>query len=133
MRKIRRSAKIVTEMSLASMSDIAFLLIIFFMVTSVFTLRDGLHLALPDSSKSPVIISAKNVVTITLKESGDVSWDDAPVREEAIAERLKEAHAANPRLAVLLKVSPKTRYHRSVSVIDRIKTAGITRLTLRMI
>jgi len=123
----------VTEMSLASMSDIAFLLIIFFMVTSVFTLRDGLHLALPDTSKKPVLVASKNVVTVALKESGEITWNDGPVDEASFEVKLRDSLAENPKLTVLLKVPAKTPYHRSVTVIDRVRSAGINRLTLRMI
>ncbi len=120
-------------MSLASMSDIAFLLIIFFMVTSVFTLRDGLHLALPDTSKKPVFVSSKNVVTVALQESGEITWDNSPIDEASFEEKLRNSFAENPKLTVLLKVSAKTPYHRSVTVIDRVRSAGVSRLTLRMI
>ena len=121
----------VTEMSMASMSDIAFLLIIFFMVTSVFALREGLHLTLPDKSRSPVIVSAADIVTVALSSEGHLSFNGKQVEESLMVEKLREVREKNTKLAVLLKIAPKARYDRSVSAIDSIRTAGITRLTIR--
>ncbi len=132
MKKIRRSAKMVTEMSMASMSDIAFLLIIFFMVTSVFALREGLHLTLPDRSRAPVIVSASDVVTVSLSGEGSLSYNGKQLEESFMVEKLREVREQNPKLAVLLKIAPEAKYDRSVSVIDSIRTAGIKRLTIRL-
>ena len=54
--RIKRGAKPTGEITIASMSDVAFLLIIFFLVTSIFLLKDGLHLSLPDTTKPATVV-----------------------------------------------------------------------------
>ena len=52
------------EISAASMSDIAFLLLVFFMVTAVFFVKEGLNIALPRKQSEPQPFLRKNVYEI---------------------------------------------------------------------
>jgi len=133
MPKIRRSIRMFSEMNLSSMSDISFILIIFFMVTSVFTLKEGLHLTMPDKKKQPVIVAAHNVVTIQIDERERITYRDRAVAPESIEDMLKKDKMKNPKMLVLLKVSSKVPYEKAVTIIDKIQFAGIKKLTLRMI
>ena len=133
MPKIRRSIRMFSEMSLSSMSDISFILIIFFMVTSVFTLKEGLHLTMPDNKKQPVIVAAHNVVTIQIDNMERITYKDRAVEPDTIEKMLIRDKKENPKMLVLLKVSSKVPYEKAVSIIDKIQFAGIKKLTLRMI
>lgn len=59
----RRKYKISTEFSLASMSDLVFLLLIFFMITSTLVAPNALKLLLPQSNSQT---AAKAVTTISI-------------------------------------------------------------------
>jgi biopolymer transport protein ExbD len=52
------------EISAASMSDIAFLLLVFFMVTAVFFVKEGLNISLPRKNSPPVPFLRKDVYEI---------------------------------------------------------------------
>lgn len=117
---------------MASMSDIAFLLIIFFMVASVFIIKDGLHLVLPDKQRKPVIISSKSVITIAMYDDGTITYNEKEIARNNIEEKLQSAFSENEKIFVLLRVSKKVKYSDTVSVIDMVKFAGIKRLSIRM-
>jgi len=121
-----------SEISMASMSDIAFLLIIFFMVASVFIIKDGLHLVLPDKQRKPVIIASKNVITIEMFDDGTITYDEKEIAGNEIEEKLQSAFSENEKIFVLLRVSKKVKYSDTVTVIDMVKFAGIKRLSIRM-
>ncbi len=131
--RIRRFLRMDSEINVASMSDISFILIIFFMVTAVFTLKDGLHLALPDKNRPPVVISARNVVTVTLSESGGITCRDREVDREALSALLADELRGNPGLVVLAKIARGVSYEKAVDLVDRIQFAGVRRLTIRTI
>ncbi|HQO02276.1 MAG TPA: biopolymer transporter ExbD [Spirochaetota bacterium] len=133
MPKIRRSIRMLSEMNLSSMSDISFILIIFFMVTSVFTMKEGLHLTMPDNKKQPMVVAAQNVVTIQIDERENITYRDQAVDPVAIEDMLIRDKKNNPKMLVLLKVSSKVPYEKAVGIIDRIQFSGIKKLTLRMI
>lgn len=61
---IKRRAKVEPSFSMSSMTDIVFLLLIFFLVTSTLVNPNALKLLLPKSSNQ---VSAKPAVTISIK------------------------------------------------------------------
>lgn len=63
--------KVSTAFNMSSMSDIVFLLLIFFMVTSTLIAPNALKLLLPQSSSQT---SAKQNVTISIKDLGNDSY-----------------------------------------------------------
>ena len=78
MAKIKRNIRATAEITLSSMSDIAFLLIIFFLVTSIFLMKDGLHVSMPDRNKPPVFISADKILTVEFRKDGFLYLKDTP-------------------------------------------------------
>jgi len=76
-----------TEFSLASISDIVFLLLIFFMITSSFV-QPGVKVELPQSS-SEKPSTGSNTVTVTT--DGKYYWNSVPVEKEKLAQNIKEA------------------------------------------
>jgi len=130
--KIRRSARMTSEMSMSSMSDIAFLLIIFFMVASAFIFRDGLHLVLPDSTRKPVIVKQKDITTITVKESGTILLNRKKAAAGEVLDYLKEIRDKDADSIVLIRVDSGAVYQDAVDIIDIVKLSGLTRLSIKM-
>ncbi|EJO68213.1 MULTISPECIES: ExbD/TolR family protein [Leptospira] len=58
------------EISASSMSDIAFLLLVFFMVTAVFFVKEGLNIQLPRKNSNPTLILRENIYEILV--TGDL-------------------------------------------------------------
>ena len=85
---LRRRNKPIAEFSSASIADIVFLLLIYFMLTSTFVAQVGLKVDLPKSSSdrpSP----AKHSVTITA--DGQYAWDQEIVERQQIPNLIREA------------------------------------------
>ena len=68
---IKRTTKVLSEMSMSSMTDIVFLLLIFFLVTSTLVNPNALKLLLPKSTGQ---VSAKPTVSISIKDWGDDTY-----------------------------------------------------------
>ena len=105
MAKLKRNIKVTSEITLSSMSDIAFLLIIFFLVTSIFLMKDGLHVSMPDRNKPPVFISADKILTIEYRKDGILYLKDKKAEMAEIKEELSKWNIDNSGEAVLLKIS----------------------------
>lgn len=65
---IKRTTKVLSDMSMSSMTDIVFLLLIFFLVTSTLVNPNALKLLLPKSTNQ---VSAKASVSVSIKDWGD--------------------------------------------------------------
>jgi biopolymer transport protein ExbD len=110
--------RINAEFSMSSMTDIIFLLLIFFMLTSNFVTPSGLPVSLP-SSKASTIVMQKVSVTIT----PDLQYfvNDKPMPYENIASELESllASTAQGEGVVVLHVD------KTVPVEHLVKIAGI--------
>lgn len=65
---IKRTTKVNPDISMSSMTDIVFLLLIFFLVTSTLVNPNALKLLLPKSTGQ---VSAKPTVSVSIKDWGD--------------------------------------------------------------
>jgi biopolymer transport protein ExbD len=131
--KIKRNIKATAEITLSSMSDVAFLLIIFFLVTSIFLLKDGLHVAMPDKNKPPVLMSASNILTVEFRKDSSLYIKDRRLEFSEVRDELKKWSTEKPGGAVLLKISGQLPYEKAVTLIDAVKGSGDSRFSIRMI
>src|SRR3970282_3051460 len=69
MSMMRRRKKVSDEIPTASMADIAFLLLIFFLTTTVFDEEKGLSIVLPEAAET-VEVSQKNILHLVIQENG---------------------------------------------------------------
>ncbi|MBR0110543.1 MAG: biopolymer transporter ExbD [Bacteroidales bacterium] len=68
---LKRSTKVDANISMSSMTDIVFLLLIFFLVTSTLINPNALKLLLPKSTGQ---VSAKPTVTVSVKDHGEEQY-----------------------------------------------------------
>ena len=68
---LKRHTKVMSEMGMSSMTDLVFLLLIFFLITSTLVNPNALKLLLPKSTGQ---VSAKATVTVSIKDWGDDTY-----------------------------------------------------------
>ena len=90
---LRRTTKADPNIAMSSMTDIVFLLLIFFLVTSTLVNPNALKLLLPKSTGQ---VSAKATVSVSIKDLGDDSYsyhingNQQPVNLEEVEDELVE-------------------------------------------
>ena len=89
---IKRTTKVDSSFSMSSMTDIVFLLLIFFLVTSTLINPNALKLLLPKSTGQ---VSAKATVSVSIKHwqqtddfSFHINGDETPVRFDQVEDEL---------------------------------------------
>lgn len=134
---LNRKSRVSDEIPTASMADIAFLLLIFFLVTTVFAEDRGLSLVLPEQQTEEIEVNPKNIITFYVVGDGVVelrrgdSPDKQTLNYDQIEAVTRQELAANPRLIVALKTAPEVNYVDMVNALDEIKLAGATRISLQ--
>jgi biopolymer transport protein ExbD len=131
MRKsIVRRAGATTEIPTASTADIAFLLILFFMVTTVFR-ATTLHLkiTLPQAKSTERILMRRNVTYIWVDVNNKVYIDDNVVRDDMVASRIAPKIWDNPELITILSVDESVSYGTVDVILDQLKEAKAFRIT----
>ncbi len=122
------------RIDMTPMVDVAFLLLIFFMVTTVFRTPQALEINLPPDSKTQVQVAQSKVVTVRVLQDQRAYWrrgTDPWTRTEV--ERLKDVFATfrgNKDIVVLIKIDREARFDSMVHIIDELDLAGLTRFSL---
>jgi len=111
------------EIPTSSMADIAFLLIIYFMVTTTFTATRGLDFALPDDDDSPPVVEKQESVLIEIRPGGQIFVDQKPMQVDQILDYLKPKLEVNPKKPVIIKPDPASAYGHMVTVLDELRQA----------
>ena len=118
----------------ASLADIAFLLLVFFIATTTIGEEFGLTLILPQKSKGAqtMAVNRANVAVISTDPSGNVFYvDQVPVELRQIREVVRERQAANDKLVVSVEPDRAAPYRAMVDILDELKVAGASRISLK--
>ena len=106
------------------MADIAFLLIIFFMVTAVFSATKGLDFKLPqDDDNSPP--ESEEAVFIKVNPDSSIYVDCQPMEPEGILPYLEPKLLRNPEKPVILYTDAYAQYQAMITVYDELGSAKI--------
>ena len=111
------------EIPTGSMADIAFLLLVFFLVTTTIDTDKGLGIVLPPAGDVEIEIQKKNIINCLINSQGKVLLDEEPTNVEQIGRIVKKRLAKNPLLIVSVKAHPKTDYSDYIRVLYQLKIA----------
>jgi len=112
----------------SSMADIAFLLLIFFMVTTIFRLEDGLPIELPKAAASEQVPREK-VAHIWVDERGQISVNDKLISIESIQTIILGKLTQNPALIVALNGDKQTNYKLMSEIMEELKKVNATKVS----
>ena len=127
--KFARKSRVGQTIPTSSMADIAFLLLIFFMVSTVFVRYRGLPVILPDAEKAQKIETKRNITHIWASPAGQVMIDDMVVKDMPtlmgiVAKKMQE----NPRIIVSIKADERAPYGVVSDVMEELRRAGALRI-----
>jgi biopolymer transport protein ExbD len=111
------------------MADISFLLIIFFMVTTVFVVYRGFPVDLPSAEKIDAQLGKRNVVNIWISPQGRIMVDQFDSQLQQVGDIIKTKLAGNPRIFVLVRSDQNTPYRMVSGVIEELKKAKALRVS----
>ncbi|NOX37683.1 MAG: biopolymer transporter ExbD [Calditrichaeota bacterium] len=117
------------EIPSASLADIAFLLLIFFLVATTIDVDKGLDLVLPPIG-SEIEIAKKNITNLLINDAGEILLDNEVVPVEEVDDIIRDKLAENDKLIVSVKTARKTKYEIYIKVLDQLKKAGATRISI---
>jgi len=135
---IEKKSRVENEIPSASMADIAFLLLVFFLTTTVFNEEKGLELLLPEAKAEEIQVSQKNMLHIIVQDNGMVvlrkgkNPEEAPVSVDGLAERMRQEIAMNQKIIAAVKTVPNARYYHMIAVLDELRDAEAGRISLQM-
>lgn len=133
-----KKSKVSDEIPSSSMADIAFLLLIFFLVTTTFPKDKGLRIVLPEQSEEQ-LVPQKNVLHIIINPTGTViikrgeQQQEQQVRPNDVEAIWRQGFAENENLIAAVKTHRDAPYRFMVDVLDALQTAGAAKISLQLL
>jgi biopolymer transport protein ExbD len=127
------------EIPSASMSDIAFLLLIFFLTTTKFDNKMGIGLVLPpppDPNAAEFHLNPANLAKFMVSQDGSVGLNlgastvVTPIDVSQIETQVKSLIAANPKMVITIITDRRSRYSDMVKVLEQVRLAGAEKISL---
>ncbi len=126
--KFRKKSEVKSEIPTASMPDIIFMLLVFFMVTTVLREFEGLPLILPSASKIEKLESKRNTTHVFVSKAGLVSIDDKRIPIPAVRNVIAAKMAENFKLTISLKADRDTPMRIITDVQQGFRHAGALKI-----
>ena len=111
-----------------SLTDIIFLLLVFFLLSSTFVLQPGVKVQLPTTTTRD--ISSEKSVVISLAKNGTIYLNDNPVNKLELPAQLRQKLLAVGNPIVVLRADKNVSIENLVEVMDISKTAGADRFVI---
>mgnify|MGYP001555298524 FL=1 len=109
------------EIPTSSMADIAFLLIIYFMVTTTFAATRGLDFSLPPEDDTPPMVEKEEAVLIEIQAGGRLLVDTKPMELEDVLDYLKPKLERNAMKPVIIRPLEGSANGDMVDVFDELR------------
>jgi biopolymer transport protein ExbD len=113
------------------LSDLAFLLIIYFIVISGFNVNKGFLMNLP-AKDSARLLPKEDILRYELNESGDIIFSDRTISVGRAARDIAAAIKQRPNLAVLLTVAPNAPWKNVVAFIELAENLKVESFSFKM-
>ena len=117
------------EVNSSSMSDIAFLLLVFFLVTTTISMDKGLSLILP-AEGNEMEVNRKNIVNVLVNDQGKVLFDDKPTAIKDIKRKAISKINGNSNIIFSVLTTKRTEYKFYIEVLDQLKQAGASKISI---
>lgn len=128
MKIVRR--QVPAEIPTASMADVAFLLIIFFLVASFYSVTRGIQFSLPQHDEAALTAEPEAATLIEIAANGALTVDNRPLPLQELQGYLQPRLARNPARSVILQTSLDAPYEAMTDVFDELRQVGVQNLVI---
>ncbi|MBN1551482.1 biopolymer transporter ExbD [bacterium] len=126
---VRKRKNREAEIPTSSLADIAFLLLIFFLVTTTIDVDKGIGLVLPAKGETKAVRS-QNITNLLINAQGEVLIDDNPIDVNLVKNVIQKKITERPNLVVSVKTDQDTQYWVYIRVLDQLKQANASRISI---
>lgn len=118
------------EIPTASMADVAFLLIIFFLVASFYSVTRGIQFSLPKHDEASLTAEPEAAVLIEIASNGSLTVDSKAMALADVRGYIQPKLQRNPAKSVIMQTSLEAPYQAMTDVFDELRQAGVQNLVI---
>jgi biopolymer transport protein ExbD len=126
----KRKSKPASEIPSSSLADIAFLLLIFFMVSTTFRKEQDRDVAFPEADATERLDEPrKNILHVFVEQDGRVFINDVNVPMQQVSQVVQPLYEENRELVIVLRADAEARYASIDAVQKELQEANAVRVT----
>ncbi len=126
---IAKRKRKVDEVNSSSMADIAFLLLVFFLVTTTISMDKGINIILP-AEGSNKDVNTEDIINVVLAADGSIVFDEKLKKIHEIKSSVENEIRKNKNMIFSIKTSPRADYQDYVSLLDEFKKARAKKISI---
>jgi len=126
---IAKRKRKVDEVNSSSMADIAFLLLVFFLVTTTISMDKGINIILP-AEGSNKDVNTEDIINVVLAADGSIVFDEKLKKIHEIKSLVENEIRKNKNMIFSIKTSPRADYQDYVSLLDEFKKAKAKKISI---
>lgn len=123
----RHSLSTLSEINITPLLDLAFVLLIIFMITTPL-LENSVNLVIPSSGAANPPVDPAQVQTITIDRLEAIRFNNEPIDPQTLETRLMELKRANPVVAVVIRPDRELPVQKLIALMDQLQRAQITKV-----
>jgi biopolymer transport protein ExbD len=123
----RQSLTSLSEINITPLLDLAFVLLIIFMITTPL-LENSMTLIIPSSGVKNAAVPATQVQTISIDRNESIRFNSQVVDLDSLSAQLAELKRANPDVAVVIRPDRDLPVQKLVTLMDTLQRAGIMKV-----
>jgi biopolymer transport protein ExbD len=123
----RQSLSSLSEINITPLLDLAFVLLIIFMITTPL-LESSMNLVIPSSGEKNPQINASQVQTISIDRNVTLTLNNQVVDLDGLSAQLAELKRSNPDVAVVIRPDRDLPVQKLVALMDALQRSQITRV-----
>lgn len=117
------------ELNITPLLDLAFVLLIIFVITTPL-LEQGITIATPSSSPTPVALDLQSVKTVSVNQKGEIFLEKELILLSSLEERLRQLKLADEKVAIGIRADKRLAYEKIIEILDALQRSGITQFGL---
>ena len=123
----RSNFSTLSEINVTPLLDLAFVLLIIFMITTPL-LENSVNLVIPSSSAANAPINKTQVQTISIDRADIIRINNEIVDADSLTARLLELKRANPELAIVIRPDRELPVQKLITLMDSLQRAQISKV-----
>src|SRR5919197_5653376 len=123
----RQSLSTVSEINITPLLDLAFVLLIIFMITTPL-LESSMSLVIPSSAERNPPINSSQVQTVSIDRSEAIKLNNEIVDLATLSARLTKSKRGNPDVAVIIQPDRELPVQKLVALMDAFQRAGVVKV-----
>ena len=123
----RQNLSTLNEINITPLLDLAFVLLIIFMITTPL-LESSVNLVIPSSAVKNLPINTARVQTISIDRNDAIEFNNRPTSLEGLTTQLAQLKQTMPDVAIVIRPDRDLPVQKLIGLMDVLQRAGITKV-----